>query len=180
MLPLLGTLAVFIAIAVLVVNAADRERDATGLLAMGVFFAYLVHADTVINAAYLDVGRVEVPKLPFVVLGGVVIAVGAVLFLGATRVLARDGDFRELQTNRLVTSGPYAWLRHPQDIGWGLMLLGVAIAGRSYVGVVLVVVFGLFVERLWRADEKQLERRFGDDFRRYRATTAAVVPATAR
>lgn len=180
MAPVLGSFAIFVVIAVLVVNAADRDEDAPGLLTIGVFAAYVMHADSVLTSAYIHPGRVDLPHTPMLVLGAVLIAAGAVLFGWATRTLVREGAFEGLVTRRLVESGPYRWMRHPQDTGWAIVLLGVAVAGRTIVGLVLMGVFAIFVSRLWRADERHLEDRFGDAFRAYRARTPATVarPAT--
>lgn len=175
MAPVLGSFAIFAVIAVLVVNAADSDSDAPALLTAGVFAAYVLHADSVLTSAYIDTGRLTgLPKTPMLVLGVLVMAAGAALFGWATRTLVAHGDFQGLVTRRLVTEGPYAWMRHPQDTGWGVVLLGVAIAGRSLVGLALMAVFALFVARLWRADERQLGERFGAAFRGYAAATPAV------
>jgi protein-S-isoprenylcysteine O-methyltransferase Ste14 len=171
---LLGTFVIFLAVAVLLVNAADREQDAPGIITIGVFFAYLLHADTVVTAAYLDTGRLPLPREPMLVLGVVVMAVGAILFFWSTRVLVRHGHFRGVISERLVDVGPYAWMRHPQDTGWGLVLLGVALAGRNVIALALVAIFVLFVQQLARADERLLEKRFGPRFRAYRESTPAV------
>jgi protein-S-isoprenylcysteine O-methyltransferase Ste14 len=174
--PVLGSFAIFAVIALLVVNAADGEQDAPALITIGLFAAYVLHADSVLTSAYIDVGRVGVPKEPFLALGLLIMAAGTVLFLWATRTLVAHGAFRGLSTTQLVAAGPYAWMRHPQDVGWGIVLLGVAVAGRTLVGLALMVVFAVFVSRLWRADDRQLEQRFGQGFRDYRARTP-VAPA---
>jgi protein-S-isoprenylcysteine O-methyltransferase Ste14 len=158
-----------------VVSLVDGERDAddvSGFTTLGVWFAYLVHADTVVTAAYITTGRLSfLPHDVFLVLGIAVVAVGFAVFAWASRVLVRDGAFQGLVSTRLVTSGPYSRVRHPEDLGWGLMLLGVAIAGRSVIALVLVGVFAVFVDRLWRADERALARRFGAAFESWRART---------
>lgn len=176
---LVAGLLVFGLLAVLVLTALDADRDDAedigGALTLGVWFTYLVHADTVLTAAYLDVARVPVPKVVGLVLGIAVIAAGVALFAWSSRVLVARGDFHGLVSHKLVTSGPYRWMRHPQDTGWALVLLGIAICGRSLLALALVALFAFFVGRLWRFDEKQLDQRFGDDWRRYRADTPQAV-----
>jgi protein-S-isoprenylcysteine O-methyltransferase Ste14 len=176
---LLAEFAVFVVLAVVVVSLLDTERDGddvSGFVTMGMWFAYLVHADTVTSAAYIDTGRVPLPRLPMLVVGLTIVAAGLVLFAWAARALVRDGSFAGATSTRLVTTGPYAHVRHPQDLGWGLMLLGVAVAGGSLIALALVAVFAIFVSRVWRADDRQLLRRFGDAYARYRASTPAVAP----
>jgi protein-S-isoprenylcysteine O-methyltransferase Ste14 len=172
---LVGGLVVFGALGALVCSLLDSERDAddvSGFTTLGVWFAYLVHADTVVTAAYITTGRLSfLPHTAFLVLGLAVVVVGFIVFAWSSRVLVRDGAFQGLVSTRLVTGGPYARVRHPEDLGWGLMLLGVAIAGRSVIALALVGVFAVFVDRLWRADERALARRFGAAFDAWRAVT---------
>jgi len=181
MAALVAGLVIFGLLAVLVLTALDGDRDAEdlgGALTFGVWFTYLVHADTVATAAFLDVGRVPAPATPALVLGLAIAVVGFGLFVWSSRVLAGDGDFKGLASRRLVTRGPYALMRHPQDTGWAIMLLGVAVAGRSPIALALVALFVLFVDRLWRIDEQHLLRRFAEPWKQYAASTprARMVP----
>lgn len=172
-----GGLVVFGLLAILVLNAmsgGDDRDEVPAFLTVGVWITYLVHADTVLTAAYLDVLRVDLlPATPALVTGLVISMAGFGLFLGSTRILARDGRFEGLVTRSLVTSGPYRRMRHPQDTGWGITLLGIAIAGRSVVALALVMLFGIFLRRLWRSDDDQLAERFGEPYLAYRAMTPA-------
>lgn len=181
---LLAGLVVFGVLALLVVSALDGERenadDMGAAMTLGVWFAYIVHADTVLTAAYLDVLRVPAPRTVAFAVGGVILAAGVVLFFWASRTLVAHGDFRGLMSRRLVTGGPYRRIRHPQDTGWALVLTGIAVAGRSPIALALVALFVLFVGRLWRADELQLDGRFGGQWRGYRDATPATPLAAVR
>lgn len=73
-----------------------------------------------------------------------------------------------LETGQLVKTGPYRYSRNPQIVGWGLALLGGAIAGRSAKALMLVGFF-VVVHRLHTpTEERHLERTFGEEYRRYR------------
>jgi protein-S-isoprenylcysteine O-methyltransferase Ste14 len=98
-------------------------------------------------------------------------------FSGITLSAAAIREFRSfrqmsaLKTGRLVKTGPYRYSRNPQVIGWGLVLLGTALAGRSAKALLLVGLYVL-VHRLHAPTEEQhLERAFGDEYRRYRRET---------
>jgi protein-S-isoprenylcysteine O-methyltransferase Ste14 len=65
-------------------------------------------------------------------LGFAVFGAGMLLFVVATVYLRRAflGNIEPV-TDRLITSGPYRWVRHPLYLGMFVAALGVAIAFRS-------------------------------------------------
>jgi protein-S-isoprenylcysteine O-methyltransferase Ste14 len=79
--------------------------------------------------------------------------------------------------HQLVRSGPYAVVRHP--IYASLLALTVATGAlvarwpRLVAGVVLCIAGN---EIRVRAEDRLLESRFGDEFRKYRKSVAAYVP----
>lgn len=174
----IGGLVVFGLLAGLVLsmlNSEERATALTGPAAIAVWFVYLIHADTVVTAAYVTFGRLSfIPHTPALIAGIVVGGLGFVLFAWATRTLANRGEFQGLTARRLVVEGPYRFMRQPQNTGWAIMLLGVAIAGRSLVSLALVGIFAGFVMLLTRSEEGALEIAFGDDFLRWRDDTPVV------
>ena len=180
MLALLIAIGLFTALAVCVVRWATADLAATGTLSAKSLAAswllYVLHADTVASAAWGGVLMVDVPRSVALAAGGVLIVTGFAIFVAATLALARHGDFAGVRTQQLVTVGAYAFSRHPQNVGWGILLLGVAVAGRSLGALALVAVFAVFVERYVRLEEHQLKRDFGAAYDDYRARTPAVLP----
>ena len=111
----------------------------------------------------------------------------AVLFIWGASLYSRIGHFgtdnligrTELETKReqkLVTTGMHARLRHPIYLAHLLMLTAWA------VGTGLVVIWGFWGFALLtgffmiRAEDAELERRFGDEFREYKRKTPAILP----
>lgn len=99
---------------------------------------------------------------------GVVIAA----FGGATFALG-VGGFRSFaqvtgtETGGLITTGIYAWTRHPQYTGWIILFVGVSVAARSPLALLLTVAMVVAV-RVWLPyEERHLVAEFGDDYRRY-------------
>jgi protein-S-isoprenylcysteine O-methyltransferase Ste14 len=66
----------------------------------------------------------------------------------------------------LITTGIYAYSRNPQNLGWGVALFGVALIRRSGFALLLALLFLCFFRRYVHAEERYLERMFGDDYRR--------------
>ena len=179
MLALLIAVAVFTAVAVLVLRWAGQDLVGRGALSaksvLASWLLYVFHADTVASAAWINALAVDVPRTVALAAGALVAVAGFAVFLSATVVLVRHGDFAGPRTRRLVTSGPYRLSRHPQNVGWGIMLLGIAIAGRSLVAIALVGLFAVFVERYARLEEHQLQQDFGAPYDAYRASTPALL-----
>ncbi len=78
--------------------------------------------------------------------------------------------------HRLVTDGPYRWLRHPRYVGIIVFAAGISLVFRSWLGLVLVAAITLVL--LWRIhDEEALMRReFGAEWNAYAARSWRLVP----
>ena len=82
------------------------------------------------------------------------------------------------QSEVLVREGVYSKTRNPMLFGYLLALSGVGLLKLSFS---TAFVFPLLYTALWMAwikgrEEPALERRFGDDYRRYREETPFLVP----
>lgn len=180
MVGLLLAVAVFAALAVLVLRWAAHDLAGPGELStksvVASWLLYLLHADTVATATWIGALAIDVPRTLALATGASLAAGGFAFFLAATITLARHGDFAGPRTRQLVVVGPYALSRHPQNLGWGIMLLGIAVAGRSLLALALVGLFAAFVERYARLEERQLQKDFGDSYGAYLASTPAVLP----
>ncbi|MBX5496500.1 MAG: isoprenylcysteine carboxylmethyltransferase family protein [Bryobacteraceae bacterium] len=79
--------------------------------------------------------------------------------------------------HRLVTSGPYAVIRHPIYTALFCLLLATGfVIGRLTLTLVAAGVFALGTEIRIRAEERLLAARFGDEHAKYRARTKAWIP----
>jgi len=80
------------------------------------------------------------------------------------------------QDHELITTGPYAFVRHPIYSGLLAGFLGCAIARGEWRGLVAVA---LIVAALWpklRLEEKWMQARFGDSYDVYCRRVARIVP----
>jgi protein-S-isoprenylcysteine O-methyltransferase Ste14 len=105
-------------------------------------------------------------------LGGLMFAVWARVHLG--RNWSRSVTIK--QDHELITTGPYALVRHPIYTGILTGLLGTAIAicqVRGFIG------FTLFFFAFWikfRMEEQWMRSEFGETYASYAHHTAALVP----
>jgi len=79
----------------------------------------------------------------------------------------------------LETRGLYARIRHPGYLGAWLAALGGALAFGGGLSLPLVVAMGLLLWTRAGREEAMLERRFGDDYRRYREQSGRFLPPLA-
>jgi protein-S-isoprenylcysteine O-methyltransferase Ste14 len=78
--------------------------------------------------------------------------------------------------HELVTSGPYALVRHPIYTGLLLGFLGSAIARGHWSGLLATALFFLAALRKYRLEERWMRERFGADYAAYQARVKAIVP----
>src|SRR5688572_8673378 len=102
--------------------------------------------------------------------GAAALATGCVLNLWALAERRRrtSGDFQLEQPESLVTTGPYAFSRHPIYAGWWLIHLGTgALRGSAWVAstVPIAVLAEHFGGSL--VEERELERQFGAEYVQY-------------
>jgi protein-S-isoprenylcysteine O-methyltransferase Ste14 len=114
------------------------------------------------------------------VVAGMVFAAMTTLNLGSGVIMAvagRGTPFPRDTARELVVRGPYRYLRNPMGLGG----LGVGIAVALWFGSWTIVAYVVAGGILWHAiarpmEERDLEERFGDAYRRYRANVRTWIP----
>ena len=106
------------------------------------------------------------------IVGGALILAGVVPFVTGVRGFSRAGTPVQgyKPTTALVTTGIYRWTRNPIYVGMFLIYCGIGLAAQS-PWVLLIVVPLVIVMRygVVAREEAYLERRFGDEYRAYKA-----------
>ena len=101
---------------------------------------------------------------------------GLLAFLGATVYLTARFQFRSfrltwgLSAHRLVTTGLYRFSRNPQLVGWGLLLVGVALAGRSGAALLLAAMYSLSCLVSVPVEERALVRNYGAAYETFKSS----------
>jgi len=114
-----------------------------------------------------------------VVAGLVLVAAGIGLRAWSILTLGRFFQYRiRIQPgHRVVTSGPYRYVRHPSYTGIALVLTGIALASGDVWSLLAVAVLGgagLAVPI--RAEERQLTQALGAEYERFAAGRKRLVP----
>ncbi|KMO71056.1 MULTISPECIES: methyltransferase family protein [Mycolicibacterium] len=79
------------------------------------------------------------------------------------------------QADRLATTGPYAWVRHPQ-YGFLLVMIGFLLQWPTIPTLIMFPVLVYVYARLARGEEHAVAERFGQQWSDYAARTPAFVP----
>ena len=120
-----------------------------------------------------------VPRAPWVFWLGAAVTCGGLAFaVWARRTIGRNWSaiVTLKQDHELVTSGPYALVRHPIYTGLLFGFLGSAIALGQWRGLLAVAIFYLAALRKYRLEERWMRERFGLAYDAYRARVKALVP----
>ena len=84
-------------------------------------------------------------------------------------VLTRDGQ-------ELITSGPYRWIRHPLYTAGSFFLLGLSLLADSLPLLLISCVgFSVFYGII-NVEERELVRRFGENYQNYSRSTGRLFP----
>ena len=77
---------------------------------------------------------------------------------------------------QLVTTGIYGHVRHPQYLGFILFTLGMNILWIAISTLLLWPILAILYYRLAKREDKELEERFGEEYRKYERMVPRLIP----
>ena len=111
-------------------------------------------------------------------LGGLLMAAGLAIAIIAERTFHRIGTdpLPWKPATQLAATGIYTYTRNPMYIGLALLMAGLGIALAS-TGILLMLIPAALVLHygVVKREERYLERKFGEDYRRFKATVPRYV-----
>jgi protein-S-isoprenylcysteine O-methyltransferase Ste14 len=119
----------------------------------------------------------QLRSLSYVQFVGVILTVaGYFLFIWSVRVRGRFSVSWAMPVDqKLVTWGPYRFVRHPSYSGYFLMFVGFFLVWSNALAIIpLFAIYGYY--RVSVVEEEFLVKRFGDVYREYQSRTGRFVP----
>jgi len=108
---------------------------------------------------------------PLHILSNLLIGGGFIILASAWRVL-----YEAQWTSTLATTGLYAHVRHPQYVGFILIMLGFLLQWPTLLTLIMLPILVAMYVRLARQEEHDAMAEFGEAYARYAAVTPAFLP----
>jgi protein-S-isoprenylcysteine O-methyltransferase Ste14 len=108
---------------------------------------------------------------PFHLASYLVMGAGFVVLAKAWPVL-----WRAQREGRLATTGPYGSIRHPQYVGFLLIMAGFLLQWPTLLTLLMFPILTLAYTRLAISEEREVQAEFNVDYERYAATTPRFLP----
>ena len=112
---------------------------------------------------------------PFHVASYVVISAGFILLAKSWGIL-----YEAQRRGELAISGPYAYVRHPQYLGFILIMFGFLLQWPTLVTLAMFPILVFMYARLAKREERNAEAEYGEHYMRYAARTPAFFPRLRR
>ena len=108
---------------------------------------------------------------PLHILSNLVIAGGFILLSAAWDVL-----YKAQRDHKLATTGAYAHMRHPQYIGFILIMLGFLLQWPTLITLIMFPILVIMYVRLAKREEREALAEFSAEYTRYAAQVPAFWP----
>jgi protein-S-isoprenylcysteine O-methyltransferase Ste14 len=112
---------------------------------------------------------------PFHILSFLFIGGGFILISTAWKVL-----YDAQQRHALATSGPYSYVRHPQYVGFILVMFGFLLQWPTILTLAMFPVLTVMYFKLARTEERDSMAEFGEAYAKYVAEVPGFIPRFSR
>jgi protein-S-isoprenylcysteine O-methyltransferase Ste14 len=164
------------------IGSEFEYRHRFGIMALLFTFAYAFYNIDHVNVLYAiplnihGLPRDQIVRLIYA--GAALLAfVGAIILTWATAYQPSSSNSGGVHPLTLAVAGPYRYVRNPHYLGYLFLVIALS-SFQSRLGFpILMAGETIFIVRLIRWEELQLDRIFGDRFRDYRQCVPRFVPS---
>jgi protein-S-isoprenylcysteine O-methyltransferase Ste14 len=139
------------------------------------FFAWFLGYENVVSLWFLLVGLTGKDLFVSIFLG-VILPISNMIVLAGIFLIVFGWSRIFGAKDQLVTTGIYGRVRHPQYLGFLLLTLGINFLWPTFSTLILWPILALLYYRLAREEEKEIEKKFGEDYREYKNTVPMFIP----
>lgn len=108
---------------------------------------------------------------PFHIASNILIAAGFFLLAASWDVL-----YKAQRSHQLALTGPYARIRHPQYVGFVIIMFGFLLQWPTLVTLIMFPILVAVYARLAKREEADAIAQFGDAYRHYMQNVPAFIP----
>lgn len=112
---------------------------------------------------------------PFHILSFFLIGAGFLLISIAWKVL-----YEAQRARSIATTGPYSYVRHPQYVGFILVMLGFLVQWPTILTLAMFPVLTVMYLKLARGEERVARAEFGDTYEKYAVEVPGFIPRIGR
>ena len=141
-------------------------------------FLYKYRGYTPIPFFVIGVALAE-PRGDLMIFGAILMAFGELLRIVSVAYLGVSSRAREVIAEKLVTNGPYAYIRNPMYTGNMFLYMGASIFAGSWLPYLLYLVilyFSIQYSLSVNYEESELEKLYGEDFLKYKESVPRFYP----
>lgn len=106
------------------------------------------------------------------IFSNVLIVGGLILIASAWNVL-----YKSQKENKLATTGAYHYIRHPQYVGFILIIIGFLLQWPTIITLLMAPILIWRYIRLGKDEEKAVTKEFGSKYVLYKSETPAYIPS---
>jgi protein-S-isoprenylcysteine O-methyltransferase Ste14 len=151
---------------------ANQAPDNPGVIVLPPILLLATIAFGVVLDWFVPLGILaKLPMVPRLAAGAILFVVGASMLIATRRAFDEAGtNIRpDMPTTALVTSGLFTHARNPAYQGGSLALLGLALMlGSDWIVLLMVPALLLLHYGVVLREERYLEQKFGEAYRRYK------------
>lgn len=107
---------------------------------------------------------------------GIILPLSNTIILGGLLLIILGWKKIYKTKDKLVITGIYSYVRHPQYLGFLLLTLGMNFIWMAISTLLMWPILAFLYYRLAKEEEKQLQKKFEEDFQRYKKTVPMFFP----